>query len=169
MNSDANGIPCLGCGAIVAKSDGPTHAYIGASPGCWAVYGQVLAREYGEFAYPACHRLTVDAYAAQHPGRPSRRSIRSVAMHLVSLFLVLEEGLASDQATARIRHMLRRPVPFVWLAPPSFNGSLTIVDVAAAGELAEHEHLVGRWAASVWDAWHPHHETVRHWAAEAWR
>ena len=74
--------PCAGCGALVPVTDGPTHPYIGASPGCWAIYGEVLAREYGEYAYPPVHRLTVDAYAAQHPGVPSRRSIQSVAIHL---------------------------------------------------------------------------------------
>lgn len=27
--------PCPGCGALVPSSDGPTHPYLGASPGCW--------------------------------------------------------------------------------------------------------------------------------------
>ena len=35
--------PCVGCGAQVPKKQGPTHEYIGASPGCWELFGQLLA------------------------------------------------------------------------------------------------------------------------------
>ncbi len=58
---------CPGCGGSFDVSDGPTHRYLGASPGCWAVYGEVLAKEYSDAAYYRVHRLTVDAYSAQHP------------------------------------------------------------------------------------------------------
>src|SRR6516225_12143489 len=96
-------VPCIGCGALVVDEDGPTHPYVGASPACWAVYGEVLAKEYGEYRYPSVHRLTVDAYSVQHPGTPSRRAIQSVAVHLVSLYLVLDRGFSSAKATAGIR------------------------------------------------------------------
>ena len=96
--------PCPGCGTLVPDTDGPTHPYIGASPGCWAIYGEVLAREYGEYAYPPVHRLTVDA--AQHPGVPSQGSVRSVALHLISLYLILERGYEPERATAAIRDVL---------------------------------------------------------------
>ena len=76
---------CFGCGALVPKKNGPTHQYIGASPGCWEIFGEVLAKEYEEYDYPPVHRLTVDAYAAQHPGTPSKKSIQSVAIHVIGL------------------------------------------------------------------------------------
>ena len=158
-------IPCVGCGALVPARDSATHPYIGASPGCWAIFGEVLAREYGEYGYPAVHRLTVDAYAAQHPGTPSRRSIQSVAVHLISLHLILEHGLASEQATGAIRDALRHRGQFVWLDPPDSTGPVTILDVRAARDVTEHEHLVWAWARSVWKAWSPHHEAIRNWAS----
>ena len=71
MDADAFRIPCVGCGARVPKMDGPTHRYMEASPGCWHVYGQVLARDYTDPFLRAVHRLTTDTYAVQHPGRPS--------------------------------------------------------------------------------------------------
>ena len=156
---------CVGCGAQVPRVDGPTHPYIGASAGCWAIFGEILAKEYGEWRYPPIHRLTVDAYAVQHPGTPSRRSIQSVAVHLVSLYLVLEGGYDFRAATKAKNGVLRHRDHFVWLDPPPSLGKMTVLDVHMAVDLAEHTELVERWARGVWDAWSPHHETVRRWAA----
>lgn len=158
-----NTISCPGCHALVPDLDGPTHAYLGAAPGCWAVFGEVLAREYGEWAYPAIHRLTVDAYAAQHPGAPSRQTIQSVAVHLIGLHLHLERGLG-NAAIARAMSNATRRHDLVWLDPPPAWQTLTILDVQQAGDLAEHERRVRQWAEGVWLAWAAHHETIRRWA-----
>ena len=155
---------CPGCGARVADSDGPTHPYLGAAPGCWALYGEVLAREYGELRYPEIHRLTVDAYAAQHPGVPSRRSIQSLAVHLVSLHLVLDRGIDPVHATGAIRRLLARRPCLAWLDPPPRLGATTVADLLGAGTAAEHERRVRSWAIDVWAAWAPHHAAVRGWA-----
>lgn len=76
---------CFSCGALVKDIDGPVHRYMDSSPGCWATFGEVLAREYSAVNYGLNHRLTVDAYALQHPGKHSPQSIQSIAVHLVSL------------------------------------------------------------------------------------
>lgn len=159
--------PCPGCGALFADGDGPTHAYIGASPGCWALFGEILAKEYGEYRYPDVHRLTVDTYAVQHPGAPSPQSIQSVAVHLISLHLVLEKGLNTQRATKALQRAVAESKHFVWLTPPPSTGNMTIQDVAKAQTLAEHVDLVERWARTVWRAWSDHHATVRRWAALA--
>ncbi|MEZ5312499.1 MAG: DUF5946 family protein [Thermoanaerobaculia bacterium] len=141
------------------------HRYIGASPGCWRTYGEVLAREYGEFAMPAEHRLTVDAYAVQHPGTPSPQAIRSVAVHLMALHLALEEGVELARVTGLLSRFAKRD-GYEWLVPPADGlGEITVVDVHAARDLAEHRELVWRWARSVWAAWSPHHGQVRAWAS----
>ena len=59
---------CPGCGLELPQRDGPVHPYIGASAACWSLYGEVLTREYGDASYRSAHRLTLDAYAVQHPG-----------------------------------------------------------------------------------------------------
>ena len=133
------------------------------------MYCDVLGREYGDFRNPTWHRCTVDAYAAQHPGVPSRRSIQSVAGHLVALHLLLERGLEPGYVTrvlgAAAAASATRQAPFHWLDPPSFAGSRTVLDVAATEGIAAHERMVRAWAADVWAAWSPHHRTVRDWAA----
>ncbi|MHB8425474.1 MAG: DUF5946 family protein [Gammaproteobacteria bacterium] len=155
--------PCRGCGGLFEEIQGPTHRYLEASPGCWAAYGEVLVREYSDPAYYRIHRLTVDAYAVQHPGQPSPQSIQSVAVHLISLCLVLERGIEMTRATAAIQAAVAHKENYIWLAPPSSLGSITVADIHRAQDAAEHEKLVRAWAASAWSAWSPHHATVREW------
>ena len=157
---------CPGCGLELPNPDGPTHAYIGASPACWALYGELLAREYGELRYPPSHRLTVDVYAVQHPGRPERRAIQSVAVHLIALCLVLERGVATVAVRDLMGRVLARKPKLEWLEPPEPNGTVTVRDVLASRDLAEHAAKVDRWARDVWDAWSLHHNRVRGWLDE---
>ena len=161
---------CVGCGAMVPDVGGPTHRYLGASPGCWAVYGGVLAREYEDYAlYAPIHRLTVDAYAAQHPGTPSPQSRQSVGVHLIRLHLQLERGLPHDRANDAMLRISARPDRFPWLGPPPHLGDLTVLDVQRAEDPTDHMERVRRWARSVWEAWSPHHDTVRRWASPGCR
>ena len=154
---------CPGCGALAPTGEGPVHPYIASSPGCWALYGEVLAREYGEYGYPPIHRLTVDAYAVQHPGGASRRATQSVAVHLAGLQLVLECGYDFARATETISAVLGAPGPLPRFAPPPGRGALTILDVHAAPDFAAHVELVNRWAESAWEAWAEHHAAVHRW------
>jgi len=135
------------------------------SPGCWAVYGGVLAREYGDGSYASLHRLTVDTYAVQHPGRPSPRSTQSVALHLMSLCLVLERGVEPARATEFLQIAAKPKGQFVWLAPPASRRAITVKDVHGAGNAFDHQKLVRAWADSAWAAWSPHHATIRAWLA----
>lgn len=159
---------CPGCGALFPEVDGPTHRYIGASPGCWVVFGEVSEREYGDFRYARVHGLTVDAYCAQHPGKPSPQAIRSVAVHLVGLYLCLERGLPSAElyaARGRVASLAKEgKIDVFWLEPPAPLGETTILHVRDAKNPDDHAGRVASWARSVWDAWSPHQEIVRRWA-----
>jgi len=126
---------------------GKPNRYIGASAGCWAIYEQVLAKEYGEYGYPDIHRLTVDTYAVQHPGVASRQSSQSVWVHLVGMHLVLNLQLDARTATAQLGSVLAGRREFEWLEPPPKIGSATIVDVNQARGLPEHIDRVRRWAS----------------------
>ena len=142
------------------RREGPTQAYLGASASCWALYGDVLAREYSDPHYMKVHRLTVDAYAAQHPGKPERRSIQSVWVHLTGLFLVLEKRLADDKVRRVMSLVTKYPEPLHWLEPPIRYGC-TVGDVVRAHDAASHAELVRQWAEDVWHGWGPHHSAVR--------
>ena len=136
-------IKCCGCAALVEDIMGKPHKYIGASQGCWNLYSEVLAKEYGEYNYPKhTHRLTVDTYAIQHPGQPGRQSIQSVNVHLISLYFVLIKKMSGSNATKLIGELLHRGPAFEWLEPPTPNGIITVADVLKATNLAEHELIV---------------------------
>ena len=156
-------IRCVGCGGLVPEMNGPTHRYLESSPGCWNLYGLVLAREYSDPAFAALHRLTVDSYAVQHPGRPSAQTTQSVCLHLISLHLVLERGLSGEYATRVMGEAARKKARFSWLEPPSTLGVVTVRDLAGLDTPPQHEAGVRAWAESAWSAWAEHHETVRRW------
>ena len=162
-------LPCVGCGALVPDIDGPTHRYIGASPGCWAAYGELQARGYGTPEAPAFGaqtRLCVDAYASQHPGVPGKQSSQSVCVHLFALCMVLERGLPPACITPTLVSLLEKYKSrgFLWLDPPPSLGSVTVLDVMQARSGEEHDRRVRQWAEAVWEAWEPHHARVRRWA-----
>lgn len=139
------------------RSDAPPHR------GVEALFGDVLAGIYGRAARRALLRLVVDCYAAQHPGVPGRQSAQSVAIHLQALCLWVELGC--DPADApRLRKATVEHRLWPWLEPPQRRGSVTVRDLAEASE-DEYEAVVRRWARAVWQAWSPHHETVRAWLA----
>lgn len=156
--------PCGGCGALVPEIEGPTHRYLGASPGCWAVYGEVLGKEYSDYRYWRAHRFTVDAYAVQHPGEPSPQTVQSVAVHLISLHLVLEKTRSPEEATKAMQQATTHKQRFTWLEPPASPGEVTVLYVRDAESPEEHVERAGEWARSAWEAWSGHHDTIRRWA-----
>lgn len=155
--------PCFSCGAMVPVTDGPTHRYVLSSPGCWAIYGEVLAREYQDSAYMAEHQLTVDAYAVQHPGEPTPAARRSVLFHLISLCAVLEHEQSPGRASRLLQRLGAMDLEPAWLTPPRDLGSVTVQDVHEADGCEAHLAAVRRWARSAWRAWSPHHDHVEGW------
>ena len=158
---------CAGCLGLFPDISGPTHRYMESTAGCWAAFGEVLAREYSDPGYFEVHRLSVDAYAVQHPGHPSRQSIQSVGVHLVRLCLFFEHGLTAEKANEAMLAAAKAKHNFLWLEPPSSIGAITVADVAQTQTREDHNQIVRNWALSAWQAWAAHHDTVRKWAMMA--
>lgn len=156
--------PCIVCKAQVPIMDGPIsdHTYMPQSPGCWKLYCEILAREYGIWMYPEIHRLTVDAYAAQHPTFvPNQKSAQSVTVHLIGIYLALFKKMKPDDINKWINRFLHlREEPFEWLTPPPDLGAITVADVAMATNMEDHVKIVNKWARSVWKAWTPYHKDI---------
>ena len=114
---------CAGCEA----GAGP---YV-PSPECSAAALVIAEREFADQAYFAVHRLTVAAYALQHPDSVREHSL---AVHLGALHGAIELGLDVATNGRRIRRLS---------------------DVVAARSATEHCAVVRRWAAAVHRAWSP--------------
>jgi hypothetical protein len=166
---EAEQTTCPGCGvALPLRAGLPRHPYLGASPECWATFGELLARGYEDPAYRRMHQLTVDTYAVQHPGKPERRTIQSLALHLMTLAMVVEDGL-DPRCGPELHKRMVRAGGYEWLAPPSMDGRMTVIDVLQATTAREHDQVVRAWAEDVWDAWAGHHRTVRRWIGRSLR
>ena len=162
MTRAAPGIlACPGCGALVPDIDGPTHAYLGASAGCWAAWGAFQARSFASPAIAAVQPLAVDVYAVQHPGLAERRAIQSVWVHLVSLCLILERGRSPADGIRAKQLLLAGARTFSRLEPPVGPYATTVLDVAAITDAAAVPGAVRRWADGTWEAWRAHHAAVR--------
>lgn len=160
-------LQCMWCKGTFLAENGPTHEYMESTTGCWSAFGRVLAREYEDRRFFPVHRLTVDAYAVQHPGVPSRQSIQSLGVHLVRLCLFLEHDLTPQRANDAMLVAAKHKAQYHWLEPPASMGSLTVADIEAATGVEEHLALVRAWAAQMWQVWSPYHATVRAWANAA--
>lgn len=158
-------IPCYGCGALVPNEDGPAHRYIGASPGCWAVYGEVLARASADPAWGDDQLLILNSYCAQHPGTPGPQATQSVCVHLIGLHVALEWGYDSSRVLAALRRAADGSHRFRWLAPPAGRYGATILDVRDASDPAAHRAAARAMAETTWAAWVAHRAQVAAWAA----
>ncbi|MCP2166479.1 DUF5946 family protein [Goodfellowiella coeruleoviolacea] len=154
---------CPGCGLSRPDAGGVGPTERTASAACAERYGELLARSYGIAEYRPVHQIVVDAYAAQHPGGTSRREIQRVALCLMTLCLFIEDGADPRDGPVLHKRMVATRPDFHRLDPPAHRGRLTVADVLAADSAAEHTRLVWAWGRDVWQAWAPHHATIRAW------
>jgi hypothetical protein len=70
--------------------------------------GEVLASEYSDaMLFASSHQLSVDTYAVQHAG--GAHPHKSVAIHPVGLYLVLEAGLRPTDVPCRLQSLATGP------------------------------------------------------------
>jgi hypothetical protein len=108
------------------------------------------------------HQLVVDAYAVQHPGGHQPAQVQSVAIHLMTLAMFLEDGADPALGTSLHARMVARPV-FRHLPRPDSCGDLTFDHVPLRGPAGEVRAAAYAWARSAWNAWGAHHVTVDGW------
>lgn len=153
---------CPGCEASFEDIDGPVHAYVPSSPGCWKTFGEVQADEIQRFGYPQAHGLVVDAYMAQHPGDGAdRRDRQSVFVHLVGLCAALEEHTPAGHTRDLFRRVLEQRDDFPVLRRDQGAGDLTVLHMVGTRDLADYDHRSTQWARAVWASWNVQHERVR--------
>jgi hypothetical protein len=136
------------------------------STGCWARFGEVLAREYSHAELLPTHRLSVDVYAVQHPGSLERRAIQSVGLHLARLMLQLERPVTPRETNDVMLGLSKSKAGIPFLEPPE-RFDVTVADIPLDGSSDDHVRAVRAWAQAAWAAWHAHHSFIRWWAQSA--
>ena len=133
------------------------------SPACFAAFTTLLAHEYSDPALRPTHRLTVDTYAVQHPGRSDvPQAVQSVGLHLARLGLQIERMMPPKQTNDVMLGLGRHKASLVHLAPPrSFE--LTVADVIPWAGTERHAVQVRAWAETTWIDWAEHHAYIRAW------
>lgn len=152
---------CPGCGLVDAGWQlPPLPAASHASAGCWQRYGELLARSSSGREHRAVHQLVVDAYVGQHPAATPRQ-VRQVA--LCPMTLSCSPRTVTTSRLDRLLHQrMIAALPRVhFLHPPDTTRLSTVADVLAVDRAAAHRRRVWEGACEVWDAWQPHHATVR--------
>jgi len=101
---------------------------------------------------------------SSHPGIPGdRRAVQSVAVHLILLHLVLEDGVDPMRRHVLLKRIVRSRA-FSRLEPPTLRGRMTAADVLLrGGGPDEHRASILGWADDLWAAWSSHHATIRSW------
>ena len=125
------------------------------------MFGEVLAKDYGEYEYPDAHFQIVDAYMARILSFTTASARRSLAVHLIGLLCMVELGLSGDEA-GRIHAKVfpeKHDVPAFEPVPPMSD--LTVAFIHSARDIEEHTVRAGAWAEAVWRAWSPHHARIR--------
>ncbi len=151
---------CPACGFSAPDTDDPTHAYMSPSAACWAMYGEVLAREFSDADYYRSHRLLTDAYCAQHSIGPDRRARQSIHIHLAGLILHYHDGVSGPEIVRFLKTAARRS-DFPRISAPAPDGSVTIEQIYAAGNADEHASAVDAYASKVLAFWEHEHPRIR--------
>jgi len=152
---------CFSCQAEIPDIGGLVHRYMDSSPGCWKLFGQILEKEYSNPDYMVNHRITVDAFAVQHYGKPSPQAIHSVNLHLASMYLIYDRGFDVKLADKGLTILAKYKSELFWLDPPENVGEITVADILKVHTSDEHCKLVFDWGKSIWDAWEVHHQTIQ--------
>jgi hypothetical protein len=130
------------------------------APGCWALYGELVARGISWGTDRGTVQLRTDAYAAQHATNPDPRNRQSVAIHLMSLGATIELRLAPGRTTELFGGWTHRVGGYPDLISSTVHGDLTVVHALEANGPALTGEAIERWAQSVWEGWADHHATI---------
>jgi hypothetical protein len=146
------------CNECINRLDNEIELTVGnllVSKSCWSLFNEAVT---SYFHYPDISRITlvkiVAAYGLQHPSKLSKQSIKSVYIHLMSLYLIRVEGLAEVELNQCINIRLEKLNILPWLEPPIYESQLSISHIMKANNLFDLQILVDEWASDVWQSWY---------------
>lgn len=111
----------------------------------------------------ALDSVVVDAYAIQHHGDDSPRAVQSVAVHLLTLYGLIDRGMDLPSAIWLRRRSTREKGIYRKLSAPECGRALTIRHLYAGGEVSQ-PCSRSAYVLSVYQSWMElHRPTVEQW------
>jgi hypothetical protein len=120
--------------------------------GCRARFEETVARDFSDPRFFNVHRLVVDTYCLQHPDEYCV-SAKSLAAHLASLCLILEEGASAATGACHLNRWLDGAGRIDKPSLPAERGRIILQDLSGIGEPSVWRQAVRRWADSTWEAY----------------
>ena len=152
-----NIIVCSGCSLkLPNKNLGPSHSY-NASGECNELFNELSGYTLSQVKTNFIHQFVVDAYGAQHAGKPTK-NIR-VAFSLIGLCLAVEHNYTGRQV--QLVHMKIPKQQWETLESPKENSNITVADVLNADSDLNKHSMIKNWARSVWESWSLYHQWIR--------
>ncbi len=138
-----------------------SHPYVGAIPACWHVYTNLLAQEFTNPDFFKIHRITVDAYLAQHIGdQQDRRARQSSNLHIISLYLYFEKKLSTNMVLNFLKKATENKHDWPAIFQLREANWKTILDILETKNASDHIKQITEWGRSVWDAYTDQHPTI---------
>ena len=116
---------------------------------------------YYSLAHPSpafIHQHVVDAFAAQHADNETKPI--TIIFALVGLYLYVEKNRTGKKV--QFAHMKLASGKKSWptIALPEQRGDITVYDVLRAHPGKPRDDAIGKWCASVWEAYRDSRETI---------
>jgi hypothetical protein len=108
---------CPGCECRLIGDPNTAQPPLRTSGGCSAAYLDLTAYDLERARVDFLHQEAVDAYAAQHPGRPAKPI--GLCFALLGLYLFVEEGRTGRQVQQAHMRLARKRMEWTFVEPHS--------------------------------------------------
>jgi hypothetical protein len=108
-------------------------------------------------------QLVVDAYIPPAPGSLIASRPFSFAAHATGVAFGIERADRAEHLNAVVQRWLSRRPSLDRPDPPRVRGTITIADLRAATDPAEHAAMLDAWAQDTWSAYADLHDLARRW------
>lgn len=149
---------CPSCGWDSTTGTDGVEASFPASAACYNAYLELSVYNVERARWDYLHQQAVDAYAAQHPGPPTKPI--SVWFALVGLHLALDQGRTGRQVQRAHMQLGRHKRAWPPLRPPADLRCTTAGDVIRQLPGDDRDAAILRWASDVWSCWADTHHLI---------
>ncbi len=104
------------------------------------------------------HQHIVDAYTAQYADENTKTI--GISFALIGLYLYIEKNYNGKEVQKAHMQLAKKRKNWPSSDLPKQRGTMTVSDVLAAPAGRERDEAIGKWCASVWEAYRENHKKI---------